>query len=112
MPAQEDFYRYALPPANLIPSIRDVSLQAYQAVRGKGYTRADIRRDKATGQLYVLEVNAQCGLSEDENYTSIGAILRVNKTPFAQLIAEIITDALQRASYSVKENPNQLTATE
>ncbi|MFN7540191.1 MAG: hypothetical protein ACK5RQ_09075, partial [Bacteroidota bacterium] len=62
--------------------------------------------------LYVLEVNAQCGLSEDENYTSIGAILRVNQTPFAQLIAEIIMDALQRAGYSAKENSTQLTATE
>ena len=112
MPEQEDFYRYALPAADLLPAIRDVSLQAYQAVQGKGYTRADIRRDKATGQLYVLEVNAQCGLSEDENYTSIGAILRVNQTPFAQLIAEIIMDALQRAGYSAKENSTQLTATE
>ncbi|MCA6487909.1 MAG: ATP-grasp domain-containing protein [Chitinophagaceae bacterium] len=112
MPEQEDFYRYALPAADLLPAIRDVSLQAYQAVQGKGYTRADIRRDKATGQLYVLEVNAQCGLSEDENYTSIGAILRVNQTPFAQLIAEIILDALQRAGYSAKENSTQLTATE
>lgn len=112
MPEQEDFYRYALPAADLLPAIRDVSLQAYHAVQGKGYTRADIRRDKATGQLYVLEVNAQCGLSEDENYTSIGAILRVNQTPFAQLIAEIILDALQRAGYSAKENSTQLTATE
>jgi D-alanine-D-alanine ligase len=103
MPEQEDFYHYALPPADWIPAIRDVSLQAYRAVQGKGYTRADIRRDKATGQLYVLEVNAQCGLSEDENYTSIGAILRVNQTPFAQLIAEIMTDALQRAGYPAKE---------
>jgi D-alanine-D-alanine ligase len=112
MPEQEDFYRYALPPADWIPAIRDVSLQAYRAVQGKGYTRADIRRDKATGQLYVLEVNAQCGLSEDENYTSIGAILRVNQTPFAQLIAEIMTDALQRAGYPAKENSIQLTSTE
>ncbi len=112
MPEQEDFYRYALPDSNLIPAIREVSLQAYRAVQGKGYTRADIRRNKTTGQLYVLEVNAQCGLSEDENYTSIGAILRVNQTPFAQLIAEIITDALQRAGYSAKENPTQLTTSE
>ena len=31
----------------------------------------------------MLEVNAQCGLSEDEDYTSIGAILRyADKTFF------------------------------
>jgi D-alanine-D-alanine ligase len=64
-----------------------------------GYTRADIRMDAATEQLYVLEVNAQCGLSEDENYTSIGAILRVNQTSFTQLIWEVLLDALQRSSY-------------
>jgi D-alanine-D-alanine ligase len=106
MPGEEDFYRYALPNKDLIPLIREVSLQAYRAVLGKGYTRADIRRDKATGQLYVLEVNAQCGLSEDENYTSIGAILRVNHTPFARLIAEILVDALHRAGDSVPGNTN------
>ena len=104
MPGQEDFYRYALPNKDWIPAIRELSLQAYRAVQGKGYTRADIRRDKATGQLYVLEVNAQCGLSEDENYTSIGAILRVNQTPFARLIEEILVDALQRAGYPVAGN--------
>lgn len=106
MPGEEDFYRYALPNKDLIPLIREVSLQAYRAVQGKGYTRADIRRDKATGQLYVLEVNAQCGLSEDENYTSIGAILRVNHTPFARLIAEILLDALHRTGDPVPGNTN------
>jgi D-alanine-D-alanine ligase len=79
-------------------------------VQGKGYTRADIRRDQSTGQLYVLEVNAQCGLSEDENYTSIGAILRVNQTPFARLIAEILADALQRNGYSLPLTTTELNS--
>ena len=30
----------------------------------------------------MLEVNAQCGLSEDEDYTSIGAILRYSDNNF------------------------------
>jgi D-alanine-D-alanine ligase len=110
MPEQEDFYRYALPPADRIAAIREVSWQAYQSVQGKGYTRADIRRDQSTGQLYVLEVNAQCGLSEDENYTSIGAILRVNQTPFARLIAEILADALQRNGYSLPLTTTELNS--
>lgn len=110
MPEQEDFYRYALPPADRMAAIREVSWQAYQSVQGKGYTRADIRRDQSTGQLYVLEVNAQCGLSEDENYTSIGAILRVNQTPFARLIAEILADALQRNGYSLPLTTSELNS--
>ena len=45
------------------------------------------------GELYVLEVNAQCGLSEDENYTSIGAILRYSGKSFTDLTVEILDDA-------------------
>ena len=52
--------------------------------------------DKATGKLYVLEVNAQCGLSEDENYTSIGAIVRLSNQSYAGLILHILQDAMQR----------------
>ena len=55
-----------------------------------------MRMDAATGKLYVLEVNAQCGLSEDENYTSIGAILRLSGKTFTELVAEIISDAFTR----------------
>jgi D-alanine-D-alanine ligase len=42
----------------------------------------------------VLEVNAQCGLSEDENYTSIGAILRYADCGFASLVQELISRAV------------------
>jgi len=48
----------------------------------------------------VLEVNAQCGLSEDEDYTSIGAILRFSGNTFTELVAEIINDAFTRLSAS------------
>ena len=107
MPQSEDFYRYAIPASNRIKAIQDISLQAYKAVGGMGYTRADIRMDAATEQLYVLEVNAQCGLSEDENYTSIGAILRVNQTSFTQLIWEVLLDALLRSGYPASTHTSQ-----
>ena len=44
--------------------------------------------------MYVLEVNAQCGLSADENYTSIGAILRFAQASFTDLIQEIMQRTL------------------
>ena len=50
--------------------------------------------DSATDELYVLEVNAQCGISEDENYTSIGAILRFAGVSFASLVQAIMDDAI------------------
>jgi D-alanine-D-alanine ligase len=115
MPNEENFYEYAVPDAALIDAIKQISWDAYVACRGTGYTRVDVRMDSATKKLYVLEVNAQCGLSEDENFTSIGAILRVSNASFASLIVEIINDAFLRkqnspadsADYADKLNGNR-----
>lgn len=76
MPNEENFYEYQAAPADLVEQIKKLSWDAYVATRGKGYTRIDLRMDESSGKLFVLEVNAQCGISEDENFTSIGAILR------------------------------------
>ena len=98
MPNDANFYEYALPDASLIDEIKKISWDAYVATKGCGYTRVDIRMDKQTGKLYVLEVNAQCGLSEDEDFTSIGAILRLSGNTYIELVAEIINDAFARRS--------------
>jgi D-alanine-D-alanine ligase len=103
MPNDGNFYEYELPDAALIESIKKISWDAFVATKGKGYTRVDVRMDSHTKQLYVLEVNAQCGLSEDENYTSIGAILRMSNKTFAELVTEIINDAfLRRAKRKIR----------
>lgn len=74
----------------LAQRIEEVSWAAYAAVGGRGYGRVDLRQDAATGELLVLEVNAQCGISEDEAYTSIGAILRFAGVTFASAVEQII----------------------
>jgi D-alanine-D-alanine ligase len=96
MPDDGYMYEYAEPEPELVPELREISLAAYQAVGGTGYGRLDIRMDTATRKMYVLEVNAQCGLSEDDNYTSIGAILRFARKSFTDLTVEILEDALLR----------------
>ena len=101
MPNDANFYEYGLPDAALINDIKKISWDAFVACKGYGYARADVRMDKETGKLYVLEINAQCGLSEDEDFTSIGAILRFSGNTFTQLITEILNDALYQ--HSVKE---------
>jgi len=98
MPNEENFYEYAIPDTALIAEIKKISWDAYAACKGTGYTRVDVRMDSTSQKLYVLEVNAQCGLSEDEDFTSIGAILRVSNTSFTSLIVEIINDAFLRFS--------------
>ena len=96
MPENGNFYEYQSPDPSLHAVLKQLSLDAYIATGGTGYTRVDIRMDAATKKLYILEVNAQCGLSEDENYTSIGAILRVSGRSFTELIVEIMNDAFRR----------------
>lgn len=90
----EDLWTYQQPPAALVPAICEISWAAYAAVGGTGYGRVDLRQDERTGELYVLEVNAQCGLSEDENYTSIGAMLRFDGSPYSRIVQVIIDEAL------------------
>ncbi|MES1221292.1 MAG: hypothetical protein ABUT20_37675 [Bacteroidota bacterium] len=102
MPGNENFYEYFLPDPGLIGKLKQLTLDAYCAVGGQGYGRLDIRMDSQTGNLYMLEVNAQCGLSEDEDYTSIGAILRVSGKSFTQLVLEVIEEAIARRSHQQK----------
>lgn len=97
-----NLYEYRQPEQALLPMLRELSINAFRSVGGMGYGRLDIRMDKQTGKLYVLEINAQCGLSEDENFTSIGAILRFAKKSFTYLIIEIIEDGIMR--YGAKHN--------
>jgi len=101
MPGNENFYEYHQPSPSLMKALEQLSLDAYVAVGGMGYGRLDIRMDKNTGKLYMLEVNAQCGLSEDEDYTSIGAILRYADKTFSDLIRKIIQDAFTRRNLTL-----------
>ncbi len=96
MPNEANFFEYKSPARELIAPLERISLDAYAAVGGTGYTRVDIRMDSRNGNLYVLEVNAQCGLSEDENFTSIGAILRLSTSTYPDMLVEIINDAFRR----------------
>jgi D-alanine-D-alanine ligase len=100
-PLPDNGFLYAYQPVTcpeLAARLKELSLDAFKAVKGRGYARLDFRLDKKTQQLFVLEINAQCGLSEDENYTSIGAILRVSNKTFTDLIVEVLDDALLRKS--------------
>lgn len=94
--AEGFLYNYKKADDDLIDTLKEISIKAFRSVGGMGYGRLDIRMDKNTGKFYVLEVNAQCGLSEDEDYTSIGAILRFDGKSFTHLIVEILEDAVAR----------------
>jgi D-alanine-D-alanine ligase len=97
-PLPDNGYLYSYHPveSSLSEKLKQLTLDAYCAVGGQGYGRLDIRMDTESGKLFVLEVNAQCGLSEDEDYTSIGAILRFSGKTFSEMVFEIISEALNK----------------
>ncbi len=97
MPENGNFYDYQKVKGPLVAALKKLSFDAYKACGGKGYTRIDIRQDASSGKLYLLEVNAQCGLSEDEDYTSIGAIIKASDVSYTEVITEILKDALRRS---------------
>ena len=96
LPEGENLWEYARVSGARTAAIKAVSWDAYVAVGGVGYGRVDLREDAETGELFVLEVNAQCGLSEDENFTSIGAILRFAGVPYHALIEQLMRHAERR----------------
>ena len=96
MPESANFYEYAIPDISLIDQIKKNSWDAHVSNNGVGYSRVDLRMNKANNEILVLEVNAQCGISEDENYTSIGAILKASDVSFVKMIDHILVDGVIR----------------
>ena len=76
----------------------------FAAVGGQGYGRVDIRLEERTDELFVLEVNANCGISGDKE-TSVGEILLQSDIPATTLVAEILRDAYDRYASNGHRRP-------
>jgi len=105
LPPSEPFCSYQLVASDLHQRLCDLGKRAYCAVGGNGYGRVDIRMEEASGELFVLEVNPNCGISSKPLFdisnpatTKVGTILHLSSTPFAQLMSEIIAGAFARHS--------------
>ncbi len=99
----EEFLCGHLVTAPLSNKIHELSKRAYCKLGGNGYARVDIRMDKKSQELFVLEVNANCGISSQpispffkDGQTSVGTILHLSGTPFGQIMSEIIAEAFAR----------------
>jgi D-alanine-D-alanine ligase len=95
LPEGEPFYRFGQAPARLRDRLADLAVRAFVAVGGQGYGRVDVRLEERTDELFVLEVNANCGISGDKE-TSVGEILLQSEIPATSLVSEILRDAYDR----------------
>ncbi len=91
------WYHYEACAEAMSEPLKDLARRAFCAVKGSSYGRVDIRQDRATGELFVLEVNANPGISGDEEIVSVGCILKLEGMSFADLLAAIIDQTLRRA---------------
>ena len=108
---QEPLCHYQLVASELQERLCELSKRAYCAVGGNGYGRVDVRMDKVSQELFVLEVNPNCAVSsfpiaeecdsrEAEKHweTSVGTILHFSGIPFTKVMLEIIAEAFARHS--------------
>lgn len=87
------FYVHRSAPPDVAPVLEDLARRAYCAVEGRGYGRVDVRGDRCSGKLYVLEVNANCGVSGGTE-SSCGSILALAGIRYQDLIGRILDQAI------------------
>ncbi|MGE3645536.1 MAG: hypothetical protein AB7F96_16940 [Beijerinckiaceae bacterium] len=95
LPPGEPYYWYELAPAPWRDELATLTRKAMRAVGGNGYARADIRYDEARKMFFVLEVNAQCGLSADDSAT-VGSMLRLSGLNIVDIIERVLAHASTR----------------
>jgi D-alanine-D-alanine ligase len=99
LPSGEALYHYRLVKDDVLKErIIALARRAYLSVGGCGYGRVDIRMDIGSHELFVLEVNSNCGISSDDQ-TSVGQILRLSGSSYPHLLSNILNDALARQAW-------------
>ena len=76
--------------ADLAARIQHISLQAHMVLGCRGATRSDFRFDEATGQLALLEINTQPGMTPLSLVPEMAAHRGID---FNQLVQWIVEDA-------------------
>ncbi|KAG9324478.1 hypothetical protein KVV02_006622 [Mortierella alpina] len=74
--------------------LRTEARAIYASFGGNGYCRMDLREDHRTGKLYVVDVNANCSIDEDED-CAMGKILKASGLTLAQFITILMADAIK-----------------
>ncbi len=95
IPAGEPYYWYQSAPAEMRAEIENLARRAVRAVDGSSYARVDMRRSAKSGKLYVLEVNANCGLSTDDSST-VGSLLKLAGRTMPEILELVLNHALTR----------------
>lgn len=88
-------FLYQPAPKEIEAAICELASRSFRALGGSGYARVDMRLDRESGVVQVLEVNANCGLGNAPDSTT-GHICRLAGWPFHRLIEKLLATAMQR----------------
>ncbi|KAG0054273.1 hypothetical protein BGZ83_011615 [Gryganskiella cystojenkinii] len=66
----------------------------YASFHGNGYCRMDLREDHRTGKVYVVDVNANCSIDDDED-CAMGKILKASGLTLGQFFMTLMEDAVR-----------------
>jgi D-alanine-D-alanine ligase len=78
-------------PDELRAKIQQVALDAYRALRVRDYGRADLRLTEA-GEVYVIEVNANCYLEQSCEFATAAAAAGLDYPALVNRIAELAVE--------------------
>jgi D-alanine-D-alanine ligase len=99
--------RVAELPDELRAKLQKVAVQAYRALRVRDYGRVDLRLTEA-GEIYVLEVNANCYLEEKQEFAMAAAAAGYD---YAALLEKIVALAVERQGVKARRSPKRTRGT-
>ncbi|KAF9143124.1 hypothetical protein BG015_000534 [Linnemannia schmuckeri] len=73
--------------------LQAISKSIYASFGGNGYCRMDLREDHRSGEVYVVDVNANCSIDEDED-CAMGKILKASGLTLGQFFSILMDDAI------------------
>lgn len=80
-------------PEEKAQQIRELALRAFQAIDGSGLARVDFFLDKASGQVYINEINTMPGFTPFSMYP---LLWKASGKTYPQLLDDLIRLAFQR----------------
>ena len=84
-------------PTSCGPGLQKVALDAYRALRVRDYGRVDLRLTE-TGDIYVIEVNANCYLEQASEFAAAAAAAGIDYPTLINRIVELAVERYERGT--------------
>jgi|LakMenEpi03Aug12_release.lakeMendotaPanAssembly.Ray.scaffolds.fasta_scaffold197543_2 D-alanine-D-alanine ligase-like ATP-grasp enzyme len=81
--------------ANVIENIKNTAIDTFKKANLNGYCRYDMREDKVTGNIYIVDVNLNCSMDIADD-SSLQIILKHQGVSMSELLKELFKYALYR----------------